>query len=199
MNSLDKESTWDPDWQWHTTRNIVLEEEVIITVDSTNLQFSPSEVTITDGVTVRFFWEGELLAHNAVEKNGIFDSGDPERDVDYSFKFEVGTNGTYDFVCEPHESANMVGKIIVSPIIVTEEEEKKEEEKKKGKKRRRREAPRGPSGERGRDHARRAPHGPLPSSSFALSKVPVLFVLLKGPLLDGGKRAGGALSYLSLN
>ena len=65
--------------------NIVLEEEVIITVDSTNLQFSPSEVTITEGDTVRFFWQGQLLAHNAVEKNGIFDSGDPERDVDYSF------------------------------------------------------------------------------------------------------------------
>ena len=107
--------------------NIFLEEEVIITVDSTNLQFSPSEVTITEGDTVRFFWQGQLLAHNAVEKNGIFDSGDPERDVDYSFKFEVGTNGTYDFVCEPHESANMVGKIIVNPIIVTEEEEKKED------------------------------------------------------------------------
>ena len=108
--------------------NVVLEEEVIITVDSTNLQFSPSEVTITEGDTVRFFWQGQLLAHNAVEKNGIFDSGDPQRDVDYSFKFEVGTNGTYDFVCEPHESANMVGKIIVNPIIVTEEEV--EEEKK---------------------------------------------------------------------
>ena len=108
--------------------NVVLEEEVIITVDSTNLQFSPSEVTITEGDTVRFFWQGQLLAHNAVEKNGVFDSGDPQRDVDYSFKFEVGTNGTYDFVCEPHESANMVGKIIVNPIIVTEEEEEKEEE-----------------------------------------------------------------------
>ena len=107
--------------------NVVLEEEVIITVDSTNLQFSPSEVTITEGDTVRFFWQGQLLAHNAVEKNGIFDSGDPERDVDYSFKFEVGTNGTYDFVCEPHESANMVGKIIVNPIIVTEEEVEEEE------------------------------------------------------------------------
>lgn len=106
---------------------VSLEEEVIITVDSTNLQFSPSEVTITEGDTVRFFWQGQLLAHNAVEKNGIFDSGDPERDVDYSFKFEVGTNGTYDFVCEPHESANMVGKIIVNPIIVTEEKVEEEE------------------------------------------------------------------------
>ena len=102
-------------------------EEVIITVDSTNLQFSPSEVTITEGDTVRFFWQGQLLAHNAVENNGVFDSGNPERDVDYSFKFEVGTNGTYDFVCEPHESANMVGKIIVNPLIVSEEEVEEEE------------------------------------------------------------------------
>ena len=105
--------------------NIALEEEVIITVDSTNLQFSPSEVTITEGDTVRFFWQGQLLAHNAVENNGVFDSGNPQRDVDYSFKFEVGTNGTYDFVCEPHESANMVGKIIVNPLIITEEEVEK--------------------------------------------------------------------------
>jgi len=109
--------------------NIVLEEEVIITVDSTNLQFSPSEVTITEGDTVRFFWQGQLLAHNAVEKNGIFDSGDPERDVDYSFKFEIGMNGTYDFVCEPHESANMVGKIIVNPLIIMEEEDVEKEKK----------------------------------------------------------------------
>ena len=84
-------------------------------------------MTITEGDTVRFFWQGQLLAHNAVENNGVFDSGNPERDVDYSFKFEVGTNGTYDFVCEPHESANMVGKIIVNPLIVTEEEVEEEE------------------------------------------------------------------------
>ena len=41
---------------------VSLGEEVIITVDSTNLQFSPSEVTITEGDTVRFFWQGQLLA-----------------------------------------------------------------------------------------------------------------------------------------
>ena len=84
-------------------QNATLSEEVIISVDSTNLRFSPSEVTITEGDTVRFFWQGQLLAHNAVEVNEVFDSGDPERDVDYSFKFEIGMNGTYDFVCEPHE------------------------------------------------------------------------------------------------
>ena len=36
-------------------------ETVVITVDSTNLRFSPSSVTITEGDTVRFFWRGQLL------------------------------------------------------------------------------------------------------------------------------------------
>ena len=105
---------------------VISSEEVIITVDSTNLRFSPSEISIMEGDTVRFFWQGQLLAHNAVERNGVFDSGEPERDVDYSFKFEIGMNGTYEFVCEPHESANMIGEIIVNPLVqeIVEEEEK---------------------------------------------------------------------------
>jgi len=109
-------------------KKVISSEEVIITVDSTNLRFSPSEISIMEGDTVRFFWQGQLLAHNAVERNGVFDSGEPERDVDYSFKFEIGMNGTYEFVCEPHESANMIGEIIVNPLVqeVVEEEEEKE-------------------------------------------------------------------------
>ncbi len=101
--------------------NAIQEEEIIISVDSTNLRFSPAEVTISEGDTVRFFWDGELLAHNAVEENNLFDSGEPERNVDYSFTFEKGMNGTYEFVCEPHESANMIGRIIVTPAPVIED------------------------------------------------------------------------------
>lgn len=90
-------------------------DETIITVDSTNLRFSPSSVTVTEGDTVRFFWSGQALPHNDVERDGLFDSGEPERNVDYSFTFEVGTNGTYEFVCEPHESVGMIGQITVEP------------------------------------------------------------------------------------
>ena len=110
-------------------------EEVVITVDSTNLRFSPSEVTIQEGDSVRFFWSGQFLPHNAVAEDGTFDSGDPARDVDYTFLFESGTNGTYEFVCEPHESAGMVGTITVEPapvvnesdIILDEEQQDSEE------------------------------------------------------------------------
>ena len=96
-------------------------EVVVITVDSTNLRFSPSEVTIQEGDSVRFFWSGQLLPHNAVAEDGTFDSGDPSREVDYTFVFELGTNGTYEFVCEPHESAGMVGTITVEPTPVANE------------------------------------------------------------------------------
>ena len=71
----------------------ISQEDVVVSVDSTNLRFSPESVTITEGDSVRFFWSGELLAHNAVSYDGLFDSGDASRNVDYSFKFEVVQTG----------------------------------------------------------------------------------------------------------
>ncbi len=100
----------------------VTQEEVVVTVDSTNLRFSPQSVTVTEGDSVRFFWSGELLAHNAVAYDGLFDSGDASRNVDYSFKFEVGTNGTHEYLCEPHEEFGMTGTVVVEPLTIVEEE-----------------------------------------------------------------------------
>jgi len=91
------------------------DDVVVITVDSTNLKFSPNEVTINEGQTVRFFWSGEFLDHNAVAINGVFNSGDPQKEVDYSFTFDKGTNDTYNYICEPHELLEMVGTITVNP------------------------------------------------------------------------------------
>ena len=101
---------------------IAQDDDVVITVDSTNLQFSPSDVTINEGQAVRFFWSGELLAHNAVSTDGLFDSGEPSRNVDFRFVFEEGMNGTYEFVCEPHEQLGMVGKITIQPTNEPQEE-----------------------------------------------------------------------------
>ena len=107
-----------------------ISSDVIITVDSTSLRFSPSEVTVQEGQAIRFVWSGQALPHNAVADEGLFDSGDPSRDVDYRFVFEVGTAGTHLFVCEPHESVGVVGKVIVeeAPVNTTEEEEPEVEE-----------------------------------------------------------------------
>jgi PAT family beta-lactamase induction signal transducer AmpG len=97
-------------------------EVVVVSVDSTNLRFSPDTITLNEGDTVRFLWSGELLAHNAVEENGVFDSGDPSRNVDYSYTFAIGENGTYEYVCEPHEDLGMVGTIIVEPLPINDDE-----------------------------------------------------------------------------
>ena len=90
-------------------------ETKVVTVNSTNLRFSPDTITLMEGDSVRFFWSGELLPHNAVEDSGLFDTGEPSTEVDYTYTFLFGENGTYEYVCEPHEDLGMIGTIIVQP------------------------------------------------------------------------------------
>ena len=96
----------------------------VVTVDSTNLRFTPSTLTINEGDTLRFVWGGQALPHNSVEENGVFDSGDPERAVDYGHVFDYDSAGTYNFFCEPHEAVGMTGSVTVLDVEapVAEEE-----------------------------------------------------------------------------
>jgi len=100
--------------------NLILEENVskehTITVDGTNLRFYPDSLTINEGDTVKFMWGGEILPHNSVEENGVFDSGEPEREVDYSYTFDFEQAGSYDFFCEPHQAVGMDGIITVLDV-----------------------------------------------------------------------------------
>ena len=101
--------------------NLVLEqaqetETHVVTVDSTNLRFTPSTLTINEGDTLRFVWGGQALPHNSVEENGVFDSGDPERNVDYGHVFGYDSAGTYSFFCEPHEAVGMTGSVTVVDV-----------------------------------------------------------------------------------
>ncbi len=120
---------WAVEASFLENENSNTQSDKVVTVDSTNFRFSPSEITLNEGESVRFFWSGELLGHNAVEENGFFDSGDPETNVDYTFNFEIGTNGTYTYVCEPHEQMGMIGTIIVKPSIADSDEEDDDEVK----------------------------------------------------------------------
>ena len=120
---------WAVEASFLENENSNTQSDKVITVDSTNFRFSPSEITLNEGESVRFFWSGEFLGHNAVEENGFFDSGDPETNVDYTFNFEIGTNGTYTYVCEPHEQMGMIGTIIVKPSIADSDEEDEDEVK----------------------------------------------------------------------
>lgn len=106
-------------------------ETKVVTVDSTNLRFSPETITLKEGDSIRFFWSGELLPHNAVENSGLFDTGEPSTEVDYTHTFSFGENGTYEYVCEPHEDLGMIGTIIVEPnpdLVQNNSEEPNQEE-----------------------------------------------------------------------
>ena len=108
--------------------NLTLEEEQetevhVVTVDSTNLRFTPSTLTINEGDTLRFVWGGQALPHNSVEENGVFDSGDPERAVDYGHVFDYDSAGTYSFFCEPHEAVGMTGSVTVLDVEAPANEE----------------------------------------------------------------------------
>ncbi len=89
-----------------------------ITVDGfgSNIRFVPDDITINEGDTVQFLWSGQLLPHNAIEQNELFDSGDAMRNVDYTYTFDYNQSGVYDFYCEPHQDLGMIGQISVIDV-----------------------------------------------------------------------------------
>ena len=89
-----------------------------VTVDGfgSNLRFVPDSLTINEGDTVQFLWSDQLLPHNAIEQNEVFDSGDAERNVDYTYTFNYNQSGVYEFYCEPHRNLGMIGEITVIDV-----------------------------------------------------------------------------------
>ncbi len=87
--------------------------EVKLGTDAGMLAFEPSAVTINAGDTVKFV-NNKLAPHNAV-----FDGNDDLSHPDLAFapgeswERTFSTAGSYDFYCEPHRGAGMVGKITV--------------------------------------------------------------------------------------
>jgi len=94
-------------------------EEVIVGPDG-SLVFDPATVNVAPGDTVHWVWESDN--HNIVvdsqpdEANWEGTEGDENTlyntDHEYEFTFEV--EGTYEYFCQPHLSAGMVGEIVVS-------------------------------------------------------------------------------------
>ena len=88
--------------------------EVKLGTDAGMLAFEPSTLNISAGDTVKFV-NNKLAPHNAV-----FDGNDDLSHPDLAFapgeswERTFSTAGTYDFYCEPHRGAGMVGKIVVN-------------------------------------------------------------------------------------
>ena len=87
--------------------------EVKLGTDAGMLAFEPSTINISEGDTVKFI-NNKLAPHNAV-----FDGHEEYSHADLAFapgeswEETFTTAGTYEFYCEPHRGAGMVGKVIV--------------------------------------------------------------------------------------
>ena len=88
--------------------------EVKLGTDAGMLAFEPSSVTISAGDSVKFV-NNKLAPHNAV-----FEGHDELSHPDLAFApgeswvETFSSAGTYDYYCEPHRGAGMVGKVVVN-------------------------------------------------------------------------------------
>ena len=87
--------------------------EVKLGTDSGMLAFEPSTVTISSGDTIKFV-NNKLSPHNAVfDGHDEFSHSALAMTPGESWEATFSDPGTYDYYCEPHRGAGMVGKIIV--------------------------------------------------------------------------------------
>jgi plastocyanin len=104
------------------------EQEPAVTIQANDqLDFDPAEVTITVGETIRWNNPGSIVhtvtadpekaldpEHVKLPENAEpWDSGDLAPGEDFTRTFTVP--GHYRYFCIPHESAGMIGEIIVKP------------------------------------------------------------------------------------
>ena len=87
--------------------------EVKLGTDAGMLAFEPSTINISTGDTVKFI-NNKLAPHNAVfEGHEELSHPDLAFAPGESWSETFSTAGTYDFYCEPHRGAGMVGKVVV--------------------------------------------------------------------------------------
>lgn len=86
----------------------------IHTVNLSGISFSPANLTVQQGDTVRWVKTGGF--HNVAESsaNPVFRSGEPTGSAfTYDFAFNAPLSGTYNYECEVHASSGMVGTVTV--------------------------------------------------------------------------------------
>ena len=87
--------------------------EVKLGTDDGMLAFEPNTLTISAGDSIKFV-NNKLAPHNAVfEGHDELSHSDLAFAPGESWTKTFSTAGTYDFYCEPHRGAGMVGTIVV--------------------------------------------------------------------------------------
>jgi len=84
-----------------------------------SLVFEPAELTIAPGTTVNFVWESDN--HNIVVESqpdgagweGTKGGASKTYNTGHEYSHTFETTGTYEYFCQPHKTAGMVGSITV--------------------------------------------------------------------------------------
>ena len=85
---------------------VAAQDANVVTID--NFTFSPKELTVAVGTTIKFVNHDDI-PHTVVDKKLSFRSKALDTDDSYSFTF--ASAGSFDYFCSLHPQ--MVGKIIV--------------------------------------------------------------------------------------
>ncbi len=88
-------------------------DDVVVVQVTSNL-FTPAELKIKVGQTVRWTWAGgvhDVVSGTNCTDDGKFKSGAPMAGGTFEHKFE--TAGTFPYYCTPHCTMGMVGQVIV--------------------------------------------------------------------------------------
>ena len=104
--------------------------DYVVGIDDSGYAYDVIDLSIDVGQTVCWIWEDESMAHNVAQ---IENEGDTNRmlggkysgmamtTVDYRVTFDE--NQTFLYICEPHATMDMVGKVVVGTGIMEEVDE----------------------------------------------------------------------------
>ncbi|MAH99098.1 MAG: hypothetical protein CMA12_07145 [Euryarchaeota archaeon] len=101
--------------------------DYVIGIDSTGLAYDNTDLSIDVGQTVCWIWQDESMAHNVAEIENEGDttrmtggqySGESMTTVDYRITFDE--DETFLYICEPHSTMGMVGKVTVGTGVTAD-------------------------------------------------------------------------------
>ena len=108
--------------------------DYLVGVDESGYAYDTPELSIDVGQTVCWIWEDESMAHNVAQ---IENEGDTSRmlggkysgmsmtSVDFRVTFDE--NQTFLYICEPHATMDMIGKVIVGTGVMEVVDEPEED------------------------------------------------------------------------
>ncbi|PSQ09736.1 halocyanin [Halobacteriales archaeon QS_5_70_15] len=97
-------------------------DETVVVGPGGDLVFEPAELSIDPGTTVRWRWDsgGHTVAVRSQPDGADWQgTGEETHDSGFAISHTFEAEGTYEYVCLPHESAGMVGSVPVGDAAST--------------------------------------------------------------------------------